>query len=245
MVRSGVIACHWKEFETSKLSLVGVKSPSNRDRYDRMSQLLILSSIFASLLSALPAVAGDIVGRASVIDGDTIEIHGTRIRLWGIDAPESDQLCHGDDSELYRCGQKAAAALAGLFYSIPRPIICAPKDRDRYGRVVALCKIDDAGLGHRALDGLERSCPRLAEILREPVRRCATACRARRHRHVGRQLRRTMAISLLRQGRSTAVELLGRNTGPMTVSGLAAKDQCGGECSHRNNDDRCLKSVFR
>ncbi len=28
-----------------------------------------------------------IIGRASVIDGDTIEIHGTRIRLYGIDAP--------------------------------------------------------------------------------------------------------------------------------------------------------------
>jgi hypothetical protein len=26
-------------------------------------------------------------------DGDTIEIHSQRIRLWGIDAPESDQLC--------------------------------------------------------------------------------------------------------------------------------------------------------
>jgi endonuclease YncB( thermonuclease family) len=41
----------------------------------------------------------DLAGRASVIDGDTIEVHGTRIRLWGIDAPESTQPCRGDDSE--------------------------------------------------------------------------------------------------------------------------------------------------
>jgi endonuclease YncB( thermonuclease family) len=45
------------------------------------------------LLWPLPALADDLIGQASVIGGDTIEIHGTRIRLWGIDAPESRQLC--------------------------------------------------------------------------------------------------------------------------------------------------------
>ena len=39
------------------------------------------------------AAADDLTGRASVIDGDTIEIHGSRIRLFGIDAPESSQWC--------------------------------------------------------------------------------------------------------------------------------------------------------
>jgi endonuclease YncB( thermonuclease family) len=113
--------------------------------YPTMVRILAIISALAMLLPGALAAAENIAGRASVIDGDTIEIHGTRIRLWGIDAPESDQLCRGHDSELYRCGQKSAAALAGILYMIPRPVICAPKDRDQYGRVVATCKIGEPG----------------------------------------------------------------------------------------------------
>ncbi len=51
--------------------------------------------IFALCLLENPALA-DVVGVASVIDGDTIEVHGQRIRLHGIDAPESRQLCRLD-----------------------------------------------------------------------------------------------------------------------------------------------------
>jgi endonuclease YncB( thermonuclease family) len=62
----------------------------------------------AILLLTTVAVAAEISGQASIIDGDTLEIHGTRIRLWGIDAPESSQLCRGEDSLQYRCGAKAS-----------------------------------------------------------------------------------------------------------------------------------------
>src|SRR3546814_5463641 len=34
---------------------------------------------------------GAVAGRASVIDGDTLEIRGSRIRLHGIDAPRSEE----------------------------------------------------------------------------------------------------------------------------------------------------------
>ncbi|WP_333939097.1 thermonuclease family protein [Bradyrhizobium sp. CCBAU 11386] len=153
--------------------------------------------VLATLAAACPTAAHDIVGRASVIDGDTIEIHGTRIRLWGIDAPEHDQLCRGDDSELYRCGQKAAAALAGLFYAIPRPVICRPKDRDQYGRTVAVCKIGepDPDIAHwmvsngHALDWPKYSNSQYVEAQRRAERASAGI--------VGRKLCRTMAISLL------------------------------------------------
>jgi endonuclease YncB( thermonuclease family) len=82
--------------------------------------------------------ASPIVGRASVIDGDTIEIRRLRIRLFGIDAPESRQTCTDQAGATFRCGQKAAQALD---HRISDGVVtCEPKDRDRYGRVVAVCR---------------------------------------------------------------------------------------------------------
>jgi endonuclease YncB( thermonuclease family) len=104
---------------------------------------LLLSAMLAG--SPATACASDIVGKASVIDGNTIEIHGQRIRLWGIDAPESDQLCRGSDSLHYQCGRMAASTLAGLFYAIPRPVICSPTGQDQYGRTVATCQLGSPG----------------------------------------------------------------------------------------------------
>ncbi len=64
----------------------------------------------ALCLLATPALA-DAAGVASVIDGDTLEIHGQRIRLHGIDAPESRQLCRLDGKP-WQCGKDAVNALA-------------------------------------------------------------------------------------------------------------------------------------
>jgi endonuclease YncB( thermonuclease family) len=86
----------------------------------------------------------NLAGQASIIDGDTLEIHGTRIRLWGIDAPESNQLCRSDDSIQYRCGAKAANDLDAFLNK--RPIDCSPISLDQYGRTVAACSVDGVDL---------------------------------------------------------------------------------------------------
>ena len=96
------------------------------------------------LLASGTAGAGDLAGQASIIDGDTLEIHGTRIRLWGIDAPESSQLCRGEDSIQYRCGARAANELAAMVDG--HPVICQPVSLDRYGRTVASCSVDGTDL---------------------------------------------------------------------------------------------------
>ena len=95
--------------------------------------IFLLAMLF--VISAHDAVA-EIAGRASVIDGDTIEIGGQRIRLHGIDTPESAQLCYLG-GEPYRCGQQAALALADKLGE--KTVRCAAKDVDRYGRTVAVC----------------------------------------------------------------------------------------------------------
>jgi endonuclease YncB( thermonuclease family) len=64
------------------------------------------------LLICSAAHAETIAGRASIIDADTLDIHGQRIRILDIDAPESGQTCTDQDSKAWRCGQEAALALA-------------------------------------------------------------------------------------------------------------------------------------
>ena len=92
----------------------------------------------ALLIVTLPAAAEPLVGVPSVIDGDTIEIHGQRIRLNGIDAPESAQICLDVARNKYRCGQKASLALAD-FLEAHRPTSCIEVDRDQFRRTVAVC----------------------------------------------------------------------------------------------------------
>lgn len=95
------------------------------------------AAFMALAFLALPIGAQSLLaGRASVIDGDTLEIAGHRIRIHGIDAPEARQTCKRAGSE-WRCGQAAALALADWLGSAR--VACRPIERDRYGRTVARC----------------------------------------------------------------------------------------------------------
>ncbi|PJR11586.1 nuclease [Sinorhizobium meliloti] len=103
----------------------------------RLRLLTLALSLGAALV--MPAVAAEpITGRATVVDGDTIEIRGERIRLHGVDAPESWQRCEDGDGGTYRCGKEAAFAL-DRFLAASRPTRCEIVERDRYNRFVGAC----------------------------------------------------------------------------------------------------------
>jgi endonuclease YncB( thermonuclease family) len=86
-------------------------------------------------------IHGDIVGKARVIDGDTIDIARTRIRLRGIDAPESDQTCTDADNRAWACGRAATRVL--IDHLAGRPLKCDAAGFDHYRRVLAVCALPD------------------------------------------------------------------------------------------------------
>ena len=95
--------------------------------------------------------AEPIAGIVSVVDGDTLEIHGTRIRLHGIDAPESGQSCRTADGKSWRCGQRAALALSDRLGR--KRVTCTELDKDRYGRIVSVCRADGTDINQWMVAG--------------------------------------------------------------------------------------------
>jgi endonuclease YncB( thermonuclease family) len=104
-----------------------------------LMRLRLPAAALVLMLASSAASAETIAGRASVIDGDTLDIHGARIRILDIDAPESRQPCTRPDGVEWRCGQQAALALADWIGA--RPVICESAKLDRYKRRLARCSV--------------------------------------------------------------------------------------------------------
>lgn len=110
----------------------------------------------------LPRPGDAITGTARVTDGDTLRIAGTRIRLLGVDAPESRQLCPDASGKSWPCGQVAARKLEALVAG--RTVRCMPENLDRYGRTVASCSVDGQDLGEVLVrEGLARAYARYSD----------------------------------------------------------------------------------
>jgi len=75
-------------------------------------------------------------GRPRVVDGDSLELAGHRVRLFGIDAPEGRQDCRDARGRAYACGREARDALAQVIGN--QSVSCTPVG-ESYNRDVAIC----------------------------------------------------------------------------------------------------------
>ena len=92
-------------------------------------------SSFASTFEGIPRV----------VDGDSLEINGNKIRLLGIDAPEKKQNCKKSYLKIsflnlqkkYSCGLLASKKLKKLINN--KTVKCVSESKDRYNRYLSVC----------------------------------------------------------------------------------------------------------
>ncbi len=98
-------------------------------------------------MAAPAGMAVSVEGFARVVDGDTIVVGGTKVRLHGMDAPELHQGCIDAKGRRSPCGRQARRHLSRLIgWSRVR---CRRVTTDRYGRMVAVCHAGDVDLARR------------------------------------------------------------------------------------------------
>jgi len=90
------------------------------------------------LLMVSPAMAASVSGVPRVVDGDTLVVQNTRVRLFGIDAPEAQQTCEGAAGRAWSCGAAATQSLREL---AKQGVRCTGDEEDRYGRLIAVCRV--------------------------------------------------------------------------------------------------------
>ena len=110
----------------------------------KLQFVLTFLSLFILVISLSFAETKTIEGITRVVDGDTLKIGKSRIRLHGIDAPESKQRCRDQKLSDWLCGQEATKALRKKINN--RAVQCLSDKKDRYKRYIAICYVDGVNL---------------------------------------------------------------------------------------------------
>jgi len=111
-----------------------------------------MGPIVSAVLSALLLTAG--AAPVRVIDGDTFDYEGARVRIADIDTPELRGRCEGES----RLAAAAKARLHALLSAGPFELRRLGRDRDRYGRKLRVVVRDGGSLGDQlVVEGLART----------------------------------------------------------------------------------------
>ena len=95
--------------------------------------------LFAIFVACPTAQAADLSGIPRIVDGDTLAIGATKVRLEGIDAPETDQVCLNSSGSRWTCGIEARDRL--IAHIAGREIACTSNGIDVYSRTLARCSL--------------------------------------------------------------------------------------------------------
>ena len=112
----------------------------------KLSLSLFSIILFSSIINSAISFEKIIIGKANVTDGDTIKINDQKIRLFGIDAPETKQFCKEvylsflifNFKRDYKCGEKSTNALKKKIKD--KKVRCLiHNNKDRYRRNIGIC----------------------------------------------------------------------------------------------------------
>src|SRR5688572_17907040 len=103
------------------------------------------------VLAAQSVAAREISGVPEITDADTVYIGKFEVRLAGVDAPESDQVCLDGSGQTWSCGAEARTALQN--YSNGRSWVCTLSGLDRFGRHLGTCSVGNDNVGRWLVRG--------------------------------------------------------------------------------------------
>lgn len=116
--------------------------------------LVLMLALPADLFGRVPTLSSELhaeSGQVAVVDGQTLRLRDTTIRLAGILAPPRGQSCRDDRGGAYDCGAAASAALAVILRG--RLIACTLSGRDAAGFPQALCEAGGAEVNRALVAG--------------------------------------------------------------------------------------------
>jgi endonuclease YncB( thermonuclease family) len=96
-------------------------------------------AFIAAVAAASPVVAQNTTTIPEIIDADTVYAGHVKIRLSGVDAPETDQVCVHRNGTSWACGLEAVNRLKE--FSAGRAWVCKSNGSDLYNRQLSTCTV--------------------------------------------------------------------------------------------------------